>query len=337
MRTSRLDALAAVVIVVTLAAFIRDAVGTDAAFAVPTGNAGNTFSSIPDWRPPVVSRATVVKAEGGIPGYVRAGGSYSVVASVVDDPSSNPPAGIAAVQGTAATLTGSATPFAMPTNAATVGGLTYTHRAAAATVPAARAAGTYASSITASDLVTPANTSAPFSFNTVVDNTAPARTSVAIANVGVAGRMNSGDTITYLWNEIVDPASFLAGWTGAATPVTVQVDNFGGQRGDTVTVRNSANTVLLPLGSIELKVRDFVTAVTTFGGPANATRSSMSWNATTGAIMVTLGAPDTPATVNTTGSNTDNFEWFPQAVFDRAGNLSTTTTYLETGALDREF
>jgi hypothetical protein len=336
-RTSRLDALAAIVIVVTLAAFARDAVGTDAAFAVPTENPGNSFSSIPDWKPPIVSRATVVKAEGGIPGYVRAGGSYTFVASVVDDPSSNPPAGIASVQATAATLTGSGTPIAMPANAATVDGLTYTHRTAAATVPAARAAGTYGSSITARDLVTPANTSAAFAVTTIVDNTAPTRTSATVANGGVAGRMGAGDTITYLWSEIIDPQSVLAGWSGASTPVTVRVNNAGGATGDTVTIRNAANTAQLPLGSLETNTRDFITALTEFGGPANATRSTMAWNASTGAITVTFGPPDAAGTINTNGNNTATYEWFPQAVYDRAGNLSNTTTYTEPGAADREF
>src|SRR5215207_8337229 len=129
-RTSRLDVLAA--IVVTLTAFIRNAIGTDAAFAVPTGNAGNTFSSIPDWKPPVVARAALVKAEGGIPGFVRAGGSYTVIASVTDDPSSNPPAGLATVQGIVAP---GATAMPLPVSASSFGGQTYTPRSASGTVP----------------------------------------------------------------------------------------------------------------------------------------------------------------------------------------------------------
>ena len=203
-------------------------------------------------------------------------------------------------------------------------------------MPVGLAAGTYAKHHR-TDLVVPPN-SGTSNFSAVVDNTAPTRTSASIANGGVAGRTDAGDTITYVWSEIVDPQSVLSGWTGTSTPVTVQISNVAGTRGDTIAVRDSANSTQLPLGTVETKVRDFVSAVTTFGGPANATRSTMSWNAATGAITVTLGPADTPGTVTTTGAkNTANFEWFPEAVYDRAGNLSTTTTFTETGALDREF
>lgn len=338
MSTSRLDRLAGLVVVLTLGTLLAGGTGTDAAFVVPTDNPGNAFSTVPDWKGPIIDRGAVVKAEGGIPGYVRAGGSYTVIASVADDPASNPPAGVGTVTGNVATVTAGQTAVAMPASASTFMGLTYTHRSAALTVPAGRAAGTYAThSIAAGDLAAPPNAAAAFGFSTVVDNTAPTRTSATITNGGVAGRVGQGDTITYLWSEVIDPNSVLAGWTGTSTPVTARVTNAGGGTGDTVTIRNAANTAQLPLGTIETNVRDFVTAVTDFGGPANATRSTMAWNAATGAITITFGPPDTPANINTAGSNTGDFEWFPQAVYDRAGNLSNTTTFTETGALDREF
>lgn len=337
MRTSTLDRLAALVIVVTLGVVVADAAGTDAAFVVPTGNPGNSFSAVPDWKPPAISRAAVVKAEGGIPGYVRAGGSYTVVASVSDDPSSNPPSGVGAVQGNVSTLTAGATAVAMPASASTVGGQTYTHRSAGTAVPAGRAAGTYAGSVTAGDAATPANTSAAFPLSVVVDNTAPTRTSATVTNGGTAGRMDAGDSITYTWSEAVDPESVLAGWTGASTPVTVRVTNAGGGTGDTVTIRNAANNAQLPLGSLETNARDFVTAITNFGGPANATRSTMVWNAATFSITVTFGPADTAGTINTAGNTQTAYEWFPQAVYDRAGNPSNTTTYQEQGPNDRDF
>jgi hypothetical protein len=337
-RTSRLDRLAALVIVVTLGTLVADAAGTDAAFVVSTGNPGSSFTTIPDWKPPVISRAAVVKAEGGMPGFVRAGGTYTVIASVADDPSSAPPAGVGTVTGNVTTITAGQTAVAMPASTTAFMGLTYTHRSAALTVPAGRAAGTYpTTSISANDLVVPPNP-ATLTFSTVVDNTVPTRTSATPANgAGVAGRMDAGDTITYLWSEIIDPNSVLAGWNGSSTPVTVRATNAGGGTGDTVTVRNAANTAQLPLGVIETNVRDFVTAMTDFGGPANATRSTMSWNSFTGAVTVTFGPADTPANINTAGNQTANYDWFPQAVYDRAGNLSNTTLIAETGAVDREF
>ncbi len=107
------------------------------------------------------------------------------------------------------------------------------------------AASSYAGSITSTDSVVPPN-SGTSNFSTVVDNTAPTRTSASIANGGVAGRMDAGDTIAYVWSEIVDPQSVLSGWTGTSTPVTVQISNVAGTRGDTIAVRDSANSTQLP-------------------------------------------------------------------------------------------
>src|SRR3954469_11193103 len=337
MRTRRLDQLAAFVVVAAFAVLVLTGTGTDASFVVATGNGVSAFSTIPDWKPPLVARAAVVKAEGGIPGYVRTGGSYTVVASVTDDPSSNPPAGLATVRGNVSTITAGQTALAMPASASTVGGLTYTHRSAALTVPAGRAAGTYTNSITATDLATPVNTSAAVPFTAIVDNTAPTRTSATIANGGVAGRIDAADTITFLWSEIIDPESVLAGWDGTATNVTVQVVNQNGQVGDNINIRNAANTADLPLGNLEMRIRDYVTGVTVFGGPTNATRSRMVWNATTGAVVVTLGPADTAGTVTLSGTQTSSYIWRPDAVWDRAANPSDTTAYTEPGAVDRDW
>ena len=95
MRTSRLDRFAALALAAVLGGVLFGATGTRASFVVSTDDPGNTFTSIPDWKPPIISSAAVLKTEGGIPGYVRSGATYTVLANVVDDPSSNPPAGIA--------------------------------------------------------------------------------------------------------------------------------------------------------------------------------------------------------------------------------------------------
>jgi hypothetical protein len=335
MSTSRLDRLAALVVVLTLGMLLAGGTGTDAAFVVPTGNSGNAFSTVPDWKGPIISRAAVVKAEGGIPGYVRPGGSYTVIAAVADDPSSNPAAGLGAVRGDVSTITVGQTAAAMPVSASTFMGLTYTHRSAALTVPAGRAAQPYAGTLNASDLATPANASS-LPISTVVDNTVPTPTSAVIANGGVAGRIDQGDTITYTWSEIIDPQSVLAGWTGNATSVTVEVVNQQGQVGDNITIRNAADTADLPLGAIEMRIRDYVTASTDFGGPTNGVRSQMAWDPAAGTITVTLGPPD--ANTTTVGTQTSNYIWRPLPVFDRAGNPSTTTAYTESSPpVDRDW
>ncbi len=339
MRTSSLGRLAAFLLVLLGLTTLADT-GTEAAYVASTDNSGSTLSAYPDWRAPVIARAAVVKAEGGIPGYVRPSGTYTVIASVADDSSSNPPAGLGTVTGNVSAITAGSTAVAMPASASTFMGLTYTHRSAALTVPAGRAATTYsANSIAANDLAVPSNAATPFTFSIVVDNTAPVRTSATIANGNIAGRIDAGDTITYLWNDVIDPQSVIAGWTGTSTPVTVQVQNAGGQNGDTVTIRSADNTTQLNLGTIRMKIADYVNANTIFGGPTNPQRSTMVWNSTTGAITVTFGPPDAAGTVITTGTQTSNHEWTPATgPYDRAGNPSTNVTVVTEGTpLDRDF
>lgn len=335
-RGGRVDRVAALVVVVVLGGLVGRSEGTDAAFVASTANTGSAFSSDQDWKPPLLARAAVVKAEGGIAGFVRAGASYTVLASVTDDPSSNPPSGVAAVQGDVSALSPGATAVPLAAGASTSGGRSWTHRSAALTVPADRAPGGYAGSVTARDAAAPVNTSA-LSFAAVVDNTAPTRTSAGTANGGAAGRMDAGDTVTYRWTEVVDPHSVLAGWTGDPVPVTVQATNNPLLLGDVVSVRDATNARQLPLGTIATNLRDHVTETTTFGGPTNATRSTMSWDATTGAITVRLGPPDTPGTTTVSEGTSNAYDWMPEVVFDRAGNLSDTATYNDPGGAGRGF
>ena len=56
---------------------------------------------------------------------------------------------------------------------------------------------------------------------------------------------------------MIDPQSVLAGWTGVGTAVVVRVANAGG--GDTLTVRNAANSAQLPLGSTDLGGTGYLT------------------------------------------------------------------------------
>jgi hypothetical protein len=329
MRTNRLDRFAALALAAVLGGVLFGATGTRASFVVSTAAPGNTFTSIPDWKPPLISSAAVLKTEGGIPGYVRTGATYTVLANVVDDPSSNPPAGIASVQTNVSTLTTTASALALTAGATTAGGQVYTHKSATQTVAAGKVASTYSSTVVSRDSVTPPNTSAAFPFNTVVDNTAPSGSGVTVTNGGIVNRPDNGDTVTFTYNEPIDPTSIIAGWDGSAPQiVTVQVTNKG--NGDSIYIFNSANTAQLPLGVIALKTTDYVTSSTTFGGPGNATRSTMTWDLATSSVTVKLGPADAAGTVNTTASTTSQMIWTPQSsVFDRAGNLCTTTAWTQ--------
>ncbi len=110
-------------------------------------------------------------------------------------------------------------------------------------------------------------------------DTVPYATDLQAVNGGtIAGRPDAGDTITYTYSEAIDPASVLAGWSGASTAVTLRITDNGGSD-LAVAVWNAANTAQLPLGTFDL-LGDYVGANATF----NAT---MVRTGTT--IVVTLG------------------------------------------------
>jgi hypothetical protein len=143
----------------------------------------------------------------------------------------------------------------------------------------------------------------------------------------VAGKAESGDSITFTFSEPIEPDSVLAGWLGSATGVTVHLLNQSGSGGDQVQVWNSANTVQLPLGTVRLGKNDYTTAALTF------TASTMTMTGST--ITIVLGSPSgTPGTASVSGS----MQWTPvSAPIDLAGNTCSTTTVNETGTADLEF
>jgi len=161
--------------------------------------------------------------------------------------------------------------------------------------------------------------------NRVVDNTAPTGTDIQTtsASGGTAGKPEPGDVVTYTFSEPMSPASILAGWTGAATPVVVRFTN---ANPDVLTVFDSTNTTQLALGSVK-SGKKYVTANTTFTG------SSLLLSVST--IAVTLG---TPSGSTATASGTTTLQWATStAATDRAGNPMTAATVLETGVSDLDF
>lgn len=302
---------------------------TEAAFAVSTGTPAMALSSAPDWKPPIVSRAVVVKSEGGIPGFVRQGAQYRAAASVTDDPSSNPAAGVGTVTGGVDGLPD----IALPAGASTVGGLTYTHQSTLQTAPAYIPPGTYTGWVWATDLAVPAQTSADFPLTFTADSTAPTPTAVTITNGGTARRADPGDSVTFIWNDVVDPNSVLTGWTGEAMDVTVRITHSTATGGDVLTVWNATNATQLPLGQVTLG-GDYVSASMTFG--AGGTRSRLSWaTAGTGFVVVLGSASANTASTSSTGATTT---WTPTVtVYDRAGNRSPATAVVESGTADRDF
>lgn len=160
-----------------------------------------------------------------------------------------------------------------------------------------------------------------------VDNTAPRPLDVQTTNVagGIEGRPETGDVLVFTFSEALAPASVLAGWAGADTPVSVRVVN---GTPDVLAVGNAAGTARLPLGSIDTS-RKFVNADLTF----NASTMTM----TGSTVRIVLGTPATPPVFAGSTPPAGTLTWTPLAgMTDVAGNPLTPVAVAETGALDRD-
>ena len=169
----------------------------------------------------------------------------------------------------------------------------------------------------------------PGAFSVTVDNTRPTGTNVQTTNAGTAGQPGIGDTMTLTFSEQIDPQTVLAGWTGTSTNVVVRITQAAG--GDQVTLRNAANTAVLPLGTVNLVGTNYVTVNRDFGATGTPSTMVQSGNA----ITVTLG---TPSGAVATQAAANDMIWTPSATAtDRAGNTCQTTNATEAVPLDIDF
>ncbi|HEY4767616.1 MAG TPA: Ig-like domain-containing protein [Candidatus Limnocylindria bacterium] len=280
-----------------------------------------SFDSVP----PTVSTSVVSKTVPYHPGYIRQGGTYYVYANVTDGGAS--PSGVATVTADVSTITTGQTAVALVAGAYSIGGVSYNYRSASVTANASLTEGTYAYTITATDVA--GNSATTSGFSVIVDNTRPSGTDVQTSNAGVTGRPEIGDTITLTFSEVIDPESVLSGWTGSSTNVVLRIGNNAG--GDRVTIRDSANTAQLPLGTVNLVGTGYVSGNRDFG--ATGTPSTMV--AVGNTIVITLG---TASGAVGTQAAANNMTWVPTVTLtDRAGNTCQTTTATEVAPLDLDF
>jgi hypothetical protein len=154
------------------------------------------------------------------------------------------------------------------------------------------------------------------SFATASDWVAPTATSIAAANKGgagtTAGKLGSGDTITFTFSESIDPASILSGWSGASTAVRVRFADASSN--DTLTVQDSGGGTTVKLGTVTTG-GNYVTA------NANVT-STMARSPDGKSVVVTLG---TPTSVSPLAVGARNMSWALVAgPKDVAGNALVT-------------
>ncbi len=300
--------------------------GSHTIYAV--GNQGDTANATLTVNRPVVSSAAITKSAGGVSGAIKQGGTYYVYANVTG--SGTPPAGLGTVTADVSAVTAGQSAAALTSGSYTVDGQSYNYRSAQLTAKSSLSAGTDAFTVKLTDS---AGTATTTSYSVTVDNTAPRASNVQTANGsgGTAGKPEQGDTVTFTFSEAIDPDSVLSSWDGSSQSVIVAILDGGTSNDDQLVVLNASTLAELPLGSIDLGRKDYVSRTTAFGAPGTA--STMVLSAST--VTVTLGTPSATAG---TATGTGTLTWTPSSgVTDRAGNAMSTTAVNETGTADKDF
>jgi hypothetical protein len=267
--------------------------GSQATFTASQSNPGSSFTTNANFPPAVTLTVPAAGAvTNGLPTLSGAAGNGGADSATVN---------VKIYSGSTATGT------AVQTKAVTKTAATWTW-----TLTTALATGTYTAQATQSDGV---NTGTTAAVTFTVDATKPSAADIVAANKagGTAGKIESGDTLTFTYSEPITAASVWGGWNGASTAVNVTFTNSG--TADTVTVV-TATTGTVKLGTVATN-GNYVSATSTFA-------STMVRSADGASIVVTLG---TPTSVQGTAVTAKNMAWTPVVgIVDLAGNTSTTAT-----------
>jgi hypothetical protein len=176
----------------------------------------------------------------------------------------------------------------------------------------------------------------------IVDNSLVRGLDVQASNgSGTAGRLDSGDTLTYTFSERVVPSTISSGWDGSSMAVTFRLrdgNSLGrGNSGDTVDVLKGGSAV--NLGDVVLG-RDFIknNKSATFNATLTAGTTEASGVVRT-VVTVKVGSQVNGNGLKTvTSGNTAAMRWNPSnAVTDLAGNRCSPAPVPEAGGLDRDF
>jgi hypothetical protein len=277
--------------------------GSGATFTATATNAAS-FATVSDWVAPVVT--LTLPADGaltndGTPTLSGTAGTASGDATTVT---------VRIYSGAAAT--GTPVQTLTPTRA----GVSWSTTAATLT------SGTYTAQATQSDTLGNTGTSAAHTFT--VDTIAPTATSIAAANGGAtAGKVEAGDIITFSYSEPIDPATVLAGWSGASTAVQVRV-TAGVLAPDPFTVLDGSGGTTVHLGTVQSN-GDYVTTTATFA-------ATMVRSADHTSVVVTVGANQS-GVMSLFAVAAQNMTWTVDgAVKDLAGNAVTTTSITESAS-----
>lgn len=312
-----------------------------------TASAGGLVVTV-DVTAPLVTTTTIAKQFGYLAGFIKQAGTYYIYANVTESGG-----GVLTETSDVSAVTTLGTTVPLVGGTYSANGLTYNYRSAALLAVTPLTAGIKNYSIASTDLA--GNVRTQSSLTVTVDNTAPTATDIQTANGGsIVGRAQPGDTITFTFNEKIDPQSILNGWTGTGATGAVVVRLLDGGcvkivlslncSDDSVVFYNGANSAQLPLGSVDLKNPGYngdcglftCTRDPLFYG-ATGTPSTMVQSGNS--IVITLGTESTAGDGNAiTESSSGTMTWsLSNTPYDAAGNLLSGSSINESGSGDREF
>jgi hypothetical protein len=283
------------------------AVGLSAASFTDTTSNPQTVSAVADFLAPSAGASVIAKSQGGVVGYVKAGGSYFVYANVTE--SGNPASGIAAVKADVSAVTSGQTAAPLGSGSWSVGGVAYDYRSAELKAGGGISAGSKAYSLAIADN---AGNSRTQGFSVTVDNGpfAGAAFETSNASGGTSGRAEKGDTVSFTFNKAPDPGSIVSGWDGS------------GSKSVTVTIADTSSNDTLSVGGATLGSVALQSNYVNPGRTAAFSGSTMtlSW----AKVTIVLGSEPSGNARTETSKNAP--EWTPSAsVYDAAGNACATT------------
>jgi hypothetical protein len=292
------------------------AVGFSAASFTDTSQNPQAISADSDFLAPTAAASTIAKTQGGVDGYIRAGGTYYVYASVTDP--GGTASGIASVKANVSAVTSGQTAISLSSGSHTVDGVSYNYRSAQLTASSSVSSGSKSYSLALTD--DDGNTRSQ-SFSVTVDNTSLTGADFETDNSsgGTSGRAEKGDTVSFVFNKSVDPNSIVSGWNGSgAKSVTVSIADSSSN--DTLSVTGAT------IGTVRLQ-GDY----TSSGKTTSFTGSSLTASGST--VQIVLGTESGSAR---TENSKNAPEWTPSSsLYDYAGDACSTSKV--TGSNARQF
>lgn len=174
-----------------------------------------------------------------------------------------------------------------------------------------------------------------------VDNSPLRGTDIQTVNgSSTAGKLQTGDSMSYTYSQQVNPATVSPGWTGTPLAVTLRLRDGNllgpGSTGDTIDIQRTSSTV--NLGPVNLQ-QDYAKPGRTTTFNATMTATTVTVNGVPGTVItVTLGSIASGANSLHTVTTASTMIWNPTAtVTNLSGSPSSTAPVTETGTLDRDF